>query len=182
MDAKAIVREMMKNGQSKQDIIANLQELGISDAEKYYEDALAEEGKGVISPGLGDEKGSSIFGQDDPEREAKDILENETKPLFGEAKPQKAPASAKEAVEDVPELEITSIGDEGETVENVGGMKREARPEVMRQMPKTSLQSTDELERKLDEMISLLKAVYDIDKRILEANRDMLLRIKSDKG
>ena len=48
MDAEEIVREMRRNGQGKDEIVANLRELGINEPEKYYERVISEEGKGVL--------------------------------------------------------------------------------------------------------------------------------------
>ncbi|MFH0971363.1 MAG: hypothetical protein V1835_02240 [Candidatus Micrarchaeota archaeon] len=183
MDAKAIVREMIGNGQSKAEIITNLQELGISEPEQYYEDAMRGEGKGVLSSGLGEKNNEA-------EREAKDILESETKPLFGGGsgnsmftpKPtDEEKKRADRAVEDIPELEVTSISADGEKVKNIGEMlgKNSDREVIMRKMPNTSFRNIDEVERKLDELNAMLKAVYEIDMKILEANRDMLLRLKT---
>ncbi len=183
MDAKAIVREMVKNGQGKAEITANLQELGIPDAEKYYDEAIAEEGKGTIRPEIGDSS--------DAEKEAKDILESETKPLFGA--PQEHPIGKKpsddekkrvdKAVEEIPELEITNIDDEGEKTRDIQEMlgKKKAEREIMGRMPVTSFQNLDEVERKMDELVSMLRAVYEIDKKILDANREVLLRLKTEK-
>jgi hypothetical protein len=184
MDAKAIVREMLANGHSKEDIISNLQELGISDAEKYYEDALRSEGKGVISEGVSTK-------DHEAEKEAKDILESHTKPLFGEKSnsiftpnpTDDEKKRADKAVEDIPELEVTSISAEGEKIEDIGEMlgKKPSQKDLMKRMPTTSFQNLDEVERKLDDMISMLKAVYEIDQKILEANRDLLMRVKMGK-
>jgi hypothetical protein len=205
MDAEEIVREMRKNGQSKEDIISNLQDLGIPNPEKYYERVISEEGKGVLEgsskpEGIKEPEVESILGNGgkngDPkyseaEGEAKDILHSETKSLF-ETKshsiynPAPSPAEkerADKAVEDIPELEITSIKDGEEKVSDIEEMlgKRQAPQQVMKSMPQMSLQRLDEVERKLDEMISITKAVYEIDRKILEANRDLILRLKAQK-
>ncbi len=223
MDAKAIVREMRKNNQSKEEIISNLQELGIGDAEKFYEDAIAEEGLGVLSENSEDleapimetlggegnketekeetsEKaiGLGKFGEEgreedqgkgpDEEKEALDILDSETKPLFTGGKSlfsgkptEREKQHVDKAIEDIPKLEVTSVSDEGEKVREIGGRERMEPPEIMKSMPSTSIQDLDGVERKLDELISLTKAVYDLDKKILEANRDVLLRLKEQK-
>ncbi|MBI5225385.1 hypothetical protein HY989_05955 [Candidatus Micrarchaeota archaeon] len=189
MDAKAIVREMLNAGHTKSEIVSNLQELGIFDAEKYYEDALRETGKGSVSSDLNvgsisSDKGKSLFDKDsDTDEEAKDILDQHTTSIFQDSRPKKA-VTTESAMEDIPQLEITSINDEGEKVKNIGemlGKNSSAKNQLVRNMPTSSLQHLDEVESKLDEMISLLKAVYEIDRKILDANRDVLLRLKTDK-
>ncbi len=191
MDAKAIVREMLAAGHTKAEIISNLQELGIYEAEKYYDEALSETGKGSVSSDLhiesiSAEPGKSLFGKEsETDREAKDILDEHTTSIFQDpkAKPRRE-ITAESAMEDIPQLEITSIDDDGEKIKNIGemlGKNSASKNQLVRNMPNSSLQNLDEVESKLDEMISLLKAVYEIDKKILSANRDVLLRLKSDK-
>jgi hypothetical protein len=183
MDAKEIAREMIKSGHSKEEILSNLKELGINAPEKFYEDAMLEEGKGVISKELGDKKS-------DDEEEAEDLFGGENKPLFGDSKQtQQKPTReekrrADKAVEDIPQLEITNISDEGEKIKDIGEMlgKDDSGEHPMKSMPKTSFADIDELERKLNELISITKAVYEIDRKILEANRDLITKLKSERN
>src|SRR3989344_1122285 len=199
MDAEEIVREMRRNGQGKDEIVANLRELGINEPEKYYERVISEEGKGVLE-GSGNQDSISepeierIAGREegkysDEEGEAKDILHSETKSLFETKKtsiydPAPTPQEmqrADKAVDEIPRLQITSIrGGEARVceIEEMLG-KKEAPQQVMKSMPQMSLSRLDEVERKLDEMISITKAVYEIDKRILEANRELILKLKT---
>ncbi|MEK6954091.1 MAG: hypothetical protein AABX01_03730 [Candidatus Micrarchaeota archaeon] len=231
MDAEEIVREMRRSNQGKDEIVANLRELGIAEPEKYYERVIASEGKGVLidsqkiddisepevesmlgeaekddakygeEEGYGKESptsGNSLFGSsprnansDDSHAESKDILKSETKSLFenkgrGIYSPEPTSGDRKradDAMEGIPKLEITSIKDGNEKVSDIEEMmgKRKEPLQIMKSMPQTSLQNLDAVERKLDELISLTKAVYEIDRKILEANRDLILRFKTQK-
>ncbi|MFH1751220.1 MAG: hypothetical protein ABH863_06070 [Candidatus Micrarchaeota archaeon] len=201
MDAAEIVREMRRNGQGKDEIVSNLRDLGISEPEKYYERVISEEGKGILGTdekppeGISEPEIESIMGEGrgsggngDSDREAKDILDTETHSLFESSKDrhdakENEEMTAEKAVEDIPKLEITSVRDGKEETREIGGRKKigDERPEIMKSMPKTSLQNLDEVERKLDDLISITRAVYDIDRKILDANRDLLLKLKSGK-
>lgn len=236
---------MRRNGQSKEDIISNLQELGIPEPEKYYERVISEEGKGILSEGNKDEsisepefesilneaerdseKGGDLFGSggkggkesnesakrgsytenerkyetskggaialEGSEHEGKEVLKSETRSLFenkgGNALFNPEPSTAEkqraqQAVEGIPKLEITSIRDGEEKVSDIEEMlgKKQAPPQIMKSMPQMSLAHLDEVERKLDDLISVTKAVYEIDKKILEANRELILKLKTQK-
>lgn len=184
MDALEIAKEMVKSGHQREEILSNLRELGIENPEKYYEDAMRQEGKGIIKSEIG-------FGID--KEKTNDVLEGEAKSLFGESgnlfsgdKRQTSDEKRKvdSAMEDIPKLEITSIGSEGESVKDIGQMLGKEQKEMpfMKSMPTSSLGDLDKVERKLDDLISKLTAVYEIDRQILEANREVLLRLKTKQG
>jgi len=91
---------------------------------------------------------------------------------------EKPPAEEK-SVEEAPPFEITSVAGEEEKMLEVGKKPGPAMPaeaaELMTPLPKTV---SADVAAKLDETIALLKALQDINKKILETNREMLMRLK----
>ena len=77
------------------------------------------------------------------------------------------PASREE-----PKLEFVSM--------TPGGEKSSIEDKIpeLQSMPRTTLSTIGEAGEKLDEAIALLKALAEINKKILETNRDILLRLK----
>ena len=56
--------------------------------------------------------------------------------------------------------------------------KGNATEEIMKSIPKTSFSNTDDVESKLDDLMALVKALQEINRKILETNRDILLHLK----
>jgi len=87
--------------------------------------------------------------------------------------------SVVQPVEEMPKFEMTSISGEEEKAMAIGKTAtRNAQAEadgLMTAMPKTT---SGELTGKMDETIALLKALQDINKKILETNKEMLMRLK----
>jgi len=85
---------------------------------------------------------------------------------------------AKEAPEEAPFV-MTSISGEEEKSVEVGKKAASSMPaeaaELMTAMPKTM---SSDVGAKMDETIALLKALQDVNKKILETNREMLMRLK----
>jgi len=74
---------------------------------------------------------------------------------------------------------MTSISGEEEKAVEVGKKPAPAMPaeaaELMTALPKTV---SSDVAAKMDETIALLKALQDVNKKILETNREMLMRLK----
>ena len=135
-DVKVIVKQMKDAGMSDADILSNLQELGIENAESELAKILKEVPQ--------------------PARLVKPAANEEGK------------------------IRITKIdGDSEQTVDirNIleGGGTEEV--ELMKKVADTNVGNADELEDKLDQIIALLKALQDINKKILETNRDLLVKL-----
>ncbi|MDP3742239.1 MAG: hypothetical protein Q8R15_02915 [Candidatus Micrarchaeota archaeon] len=95
------------------------------------------------------------------------------------AKPSKAAAQSEESGE----LQITKIDGESEKtvavdiknmLESVSGGESD---EIMKNISKTDIGNADEMEDKLDQIIALLKALQDVNKKTLETNRDILVKM-----
>lgn len=227
MDLRLMIKEMIRQGMSDDDIVANLKAIGVEDVEKAIADALAAEEKvkpdaakkveagepakaqtpvGTVDEkraeeeeleiaGLGGSK--SLFEDEKPPKDAEEALKEaeplfgkgegrawpkaemeEVKPLFGVQEPSKE--GKEEADEEIPKLEITKIEGGEEKTTDIASMLNKAGVEsAMRPMPQTSLADVDQLERKIDDLLAAVKALQDINRQILEANREMLFRLKT---
>lgn len=123
-DVKDIVRKMVEQGLGKEQIKANLSEIGFANADEVIAQVLAETKK-----------------QEEPEGN------------LG--------------------FSMTAVGKEGDEKElkfepaGSGGLFTE-----------TKQLNTEEIERKLDDAIARLKAIQDLNKKILEANQALLAKLK----
>ncbi|MFH1107072.1 MAG: hypothetical protein V1787_04195 [Candidatus Micrarchaeota archaeon] len=207
MDLRLMIKEMIQQGMSDEEIVANLKELGIQDVEKAIADALAEDEKGapkaraqapqqkietpIEEAGEGPEEpeveglesSKSLFEEPAEKEEAED-KEEPVKQLFEET-PKPAPherRKAEAAVEDIPKLEITKIEAGEEKTTDIAAMLNKAGIEsVVQPVAQTRLADIGGVERKLDDLLAAIKALQSIDKQILEANREMLFKLKVQK-
>ncbi len=146
------------------------------------EESGKESGEG--SEEAADELGQPLFGKEGglhEQEEKEEVLEG--RDLFGGApkKPGQEERRGEEpAAKDLglPELEITNVTREGEKAKSLEEMLGK---QLMEKPPETTLQNVEEVERKLDETIALLKSLQQINQKILEANREMLLKLKMQK-
>lgn len=134
-DVKLIVKQMKDAGMSEADILANLNELGIENAEGQMAAVLKE--VGAVSA-----------------KKSRQLEEGE--------------------------LRITKIdGEKEQTVDikNIleGGSSEEG--ELMKKIANSDVGNADDIEDKLDQIIALLKALQDVNKKILETNRDLLVKM-----
>lgn len=136
-DIKKIVKQMKDAGMSYPDILTNLQELGIADAEKQL---------------------SVIV----------DEIEAEEK------------KSGKKATGGGESLHVTKIEGEEEREVDIGdiGSGSSGEPLLMKRIPKTNLTNPDDVEEKLDQIIALLKSLHEVNKKILESNRDLMVKLE----
>ncbi|MEW5956058.1 MAG: hypothetical protein AB1626_06010 [Candidatus Micrarchaeota archaeon] len=123
-------------------------------------------------------KNLAALGVPNPDEVYAQAVERVSEMPLAPPKEEKAPAEEK-IVEEAPPLEITSISGEEEKMFEVGKKPGSALPpeaaELMAPLPKTV---SADVSAKLDETIALLKALQDINKKILETNREMLMRLK----
>ncbi len=164
MDIKSIIREMVNSGMSAQQIKANLKELGIENPDPVFADAVDQ--MTPTSPGTPAPK---TIDRLQPEKEGE-------KELFGSE-----PFGGNEPTEpSKPGFSFTRVSEAGENEERVSDRKELAASatELMRSVSKTSLSDLDTVEQKLDQTIALLKALQDINQKILQSQRDVLLRLK----
>jgi len=168
MDVKSIIREMLKSGMTEQQIKDNLKELGIEDADAVFAEAV-DQMKPMSPSGPAPKAAPSAAPQIEPEA-------GEEKELFG-------PTPSRGTESEKPGFSFTRVSESGEREESVtGGAKSEgladSARDLMTAVSKTSLSDLDSVEQKLDQTIALLKALQDINQKILQSQRDVLLRLK----
>ena len=179
MDVKSIIREMLKKGMSEEQIKESLVDLGIENADHLVQEAT-EQFKEVSL--------SESVPRSYEESEKSTMEEKPPVGLFGSLaeekeeapKPMTRPSSLLDSKNEIKPLAITSITDEGEKEVTVGGLDAPATGEkIVTPLSSTSLGDLDSVESKLDETIALLKALQDINKKILDTERSVLLRLKT---
>ncbi len=77
-------------------------------------------------------------------------------------------------------IQITKIDSEGEKTVDIGKIINggdEKQSELMKTVSRTDISDADALEDKLDQIIALLKALQELNKKVLETNRDLLVKL-----
>ena len=169
-DLRTVIREMLAKGMSEQQIKDNLAELGVENADEMY--AAATEQLKSMTVG---QNGNGTNGAGKP---SGGMNEMDLQPLTGTPAPQapvappaprlQPPKPAAAPPEQVAQMPLL--------VEPGDAQKSAPIADAMQTVAPTLYGSSDD---KLDEAIALLKALNDLNKKILEANRDILLRLKS---
>ena len=184
MDLKIVIRQLLEKGLSREQVISNLQELGVSDAEKLFDEAVAQQ-KPAMPPAPKPQaqetqtpQSRGLFKQmeepvekvhapsaekDDGQVSMSEVVETEGKSLF---KPSQKQEQREEA--ERPEVEIIRQ-DEGQEKE---------KPRAIKPWEKET-DANLTLEEKVDEALALLKALEAINEKILDTDRKILLRSKS---
>ncbi len=164
MDIKSIIREMLNAGMSEQQIKDNLKELGIENPDAVFADAVDQ--MKPMSPGTSIQKTT-------PPAEAAPDEEKELFASDARGRPEDADSLK-------PGFSFTRVSEAGENEEHVSDQKELAASatDLMKSVSKTSLSDLDTVEQKLDQTIALLKALQDINQKILQSQRDVLLRLK----
>lgn len=213
MKANEIIKKMLGQGLTPEQIKESLRELGFENADELVEAAAGgktekeasaepEEREEAAEPEETGEKKPSDEdsikellsegkeeGEEPPAGLMGDVVEKprERKSLF--EKKKAAPAKEEEPAEEPeepeeektetpPELKITSVTEEGEKEIDIQQMLSKAS-----ELPKGATLSPSEagsLKQKLDETIALLKALEEVNKKILETDREVLMRLKKD--
>src|SRR3989338_4982213 len=165
MEIKAMAREMLDAGMPESEILANLNELGVADPQKVLSEAKAASSKpraasASLEKAGRDETISTPLSTSGSLFSAKTADEKDN--LFGSA----------------------TSGLKGSAA---GGLflaesKKEAEPDAYgtRSVSKGMQSDRDLLldtEKKVDELVALTKSLLDLNKKILESNRDLLLRM-----
>ena len=151
-DLKAAIREMLKNGMSPQQVKDNLKELGVENADEMFE-AATESLKGMNLAAQSAKKTSNELTASTSKTQSSPKADSSgmsEMPLGGNNNEPAQPIIEKEVASKMAELE-----------------KVASQP-----MPGSA-------EEKLDDAIALLKALAEVNKKILETNREMLLRLKN---
>ncbi len=165
MEIKAIVREMLDAGMPESEILANLSELGVADAQKVLNEAKAASPKPPAAPAPAERAGrdealSKPFSTGGSLFSGK--AEDERDGLFGSA---------------APGLKDSAAGG----LFSAESKKNEEPDPYGTSRASTGMQSDRELlletEKKVDELVALTKSLLDLNRKILDSNRDLLLRM-----
>ena len=154
VDLKKIIREMLAKGFSEEEIKQNLADLGVEDPARVFKEATEQMKPMAIAPQKGEEKG---------EEEAE---EEEGKPPATLFAPAVKPAAGKAEPEE-----------EEKGVETLFGEEKILKEESVESEAEAAVFSKG-ADEKLDDAIALLKSLQDINKKILETNRAVLLRLQ----
>lgn len=168
MDIKSIIREMLNSGMNEQQIKDNLKELGIEDADSVFADAVDQ--MKPLSPSAPDVPKPAVV-QEQQKEQAQEKELFSTSPIKS-SEPQGG---------QTPGFSFTRVSGEGEKEELVDSERQElaaSANELMKTVANTSVSDLDSVEQKLDQTIALLKALQDINQKILQSQRDVLLRLK----
>lgn len=174
MDVRVIVKQMRESGMTDEDIAANLTDLGVVNPQNYLQDTTA-------TPQM--PKPQETAPNTLQEAPSFETIGGGRKPTAKtQSKTQTTPAQSKNNNEEqAPNFQFTRIeGDEEKTVDLEKMLGKDAQneaPQLMRTVAKSNFNS-DEIESRLDETIALLKSLQDINKKILDTNRDILMRLK----
>lgn len=177
-DLRQVIREMLAKGMTEEQIKANLAELGVDNVDEIY-NAATEQLKSVSL-------GASAPRPAQAASSSQGMSEMSIQPLGGNPAPEApvapAPPQAQPAPRPAPQPEAPAapqVQQEGQISMSSLDAPSEAESvaaAVNTVQPVASLPgSADE---KLDEAIALLKALNDLNKKILDSNRDILLRLK----
>ncbi len=179
MEIKQIVKEMIAAGMPEQEILSNLADLGVADPKKMLDDARVLAGTGA-KPGLANPRLSTpapaqqqpassyasqntggMFGQ--PEGQSQ---QQQTGGLFGKQEEQNQ--QQKQGLFASQDEQDSS---DAQQDDNGSGLFAQ----------KSGLDMESELsgntEKKIDDLIALTKSLLDLNKKILESNRELLLRL-----
>lgn len=181
MDVKVIVKQMRDSGMSNDEIIANLNDLGVANPQQYLNDTPAQEPITSTTTSTPDAPSfETIGGGRKPITKTNTQQEENPANLFENPAAKPKPAQTNQD-EPTPNFQFTKIdGDEEKTVDLEKMLGKEDPSEgaqVMRTVAKSNINS-DEIESKLDETVALLKSLQEINKKILDTNRDILMRLK----
>lgn len=194
MDLKVVIKQMLDSGLSREQVIDNLKELGVSDAERLFDEASgvkttvvkekAPEPKPVAvkeKPVSFPSSGRSLFGSQ-PAREKPAVktyppsekevslssFDEKQQGLFSEEKPVK---------EKEEKIEFETLNKEEEEPEEDDSLNQLERTLAEKQAT-FDVGEPASLEEKLDATLALLKALQSINAKILDTDRRILLRLK----
>lgn len=191
-DVKQIIKQMQEQGMTREEIKASLEELGFENADELSKTVLGEE-EPAAKPSTPTAPTPSMEEEEAPPKELFEAFEKEkpAKPLkpskpaeAAEERGKPAAKEEKEAREEEllfpSELKITSVSEEGEKEVSIQEMLAKALPEETKGGGEALAGRLEvgSLKAKLDEAIALLKALQEINKKILEADREVLMRLK----
>ncbi len=192
-----VIKKMRADGMTREQIIESLTELGFPNAEELYDKnaagakPLVPQAPAPKSFGLAEaaEKEENEENEKEEEAEPQEETEPQEKPLFDKTKEKETEeesVAASGEQENPRALSITQVGDDGlektvsiedmlskETQTSAGGAANAGGVSAATRFETASLRA------KLDETNALLKALSDVNKKILETDREVLMRLKA---
>ncbi|MFH1056488.1 MAG: hypothetical protein V1717_01675 [Candidatus Micrarchaeota archaeon] len=190
MDLKLVIKQMLDKGLSREEIIGNLKELGVSDAEKLFDEAVPPQPVSKPQAPVQREEVPSLAGRglfkEIPEEQPP---ARQRVPEVAEEKPSPARVAERKgdgeiSISDLVEKKGKSIFGEREPEKEREEESLFEKPlvEEEREMPVITSSRGGRIpasaEEKIDEVIALLKALQVINQKILETDRRLLLREK----
>ncbi|MEM0475553.1 MAG: hypothetical protein QW343_02040 [Candidatus Norongarragalinales archaeon] len=181
-----VIKRMRAEGMTREQIIDTLAELGFPNAAELYDkNAGAQQAPKPPTPkpfGLAEAAAREEKEEDAEKKVGGKEGDKEEKPLFEEVK--KTEKEGRSEVSSEPrELQITQVSDEGleKTVSIEDLLSKEG---VAATAPERGAEATREtvdssLRAKLEETNALLRALAEVNKKILETDREVLMRLKA---
>lgn len=150
MDVKQIVRQLRAKGMSDEDIKSNLAALGVQNADELLAEASGTQAKEIKL----------------------------------EQPPEQLTAENPEKGDEIPRFEVTSIAGGEEKTLQVGKNTPDssfvsAGEGLISRVSSTTTGDIEQVEQKLGEILALLRALQEVNRKILETNREVLLRLKT---
>jgi hypothetical protein len=161
MEIKLIVREMLSAGMPESEILSNLNDLGVSEPKKILEEAKAAQPKK----------------QQAPEATKKNAPQTPPAPSFAKEGLFEEDEGVKSPLLGPPEGEQSP--QEGDAAGNLfPAQEQEMRETATSQSQEPFGAPTQEdTDKKIDELLALTKSLVDINKKILDSNRELLLKM-----
>ncbi|MFH0973185.1 MAG: hypothetical protein V1817_00110 [Candidatus Micrarchaeota archaeon] len=191
-----VIKKMQADGSTREQIIDSLTELGFPNAEELYDKNAAGAAGAANAKTSAPPAPPKSFGlaeaaekEESEENEREEETGPQEKPLFDKTKEKETEeesAAATDEQENPRALSITQVGDDGlektvsiedmlskETQTSAGGAANAGGVNAATRFETASLRA------KLDETNALLKALSDVNKKILETDREVLMRLKA---
>ncbi len=193
MDLKLVIKQMLDKGLSREEIIGNLKELGVSDAEKLFDEAVPPQPVSKPQAPVQREEVPSLAGRglfkEIPEEQppARQRIPEVAEEKMGKPLPARVAerkGDGEISISDLVEKKGKSIFGEREPEKEREEESLFEKPlvEEEKEMPVITSSRGGRIpasaEEKIDEVIALLKALQVINQKILETDRRLLLREK----
>ncbi len=204
MDLKIVIKQMLDKGLTREQVVSNLKELGVADADRLFDEATA----GSKAQATPKQEPAPEEPKQQPQARGlfKDVSSSEEeKP--GEEKQEPEQAQRKPVMKDDGEISLSELmetdgkglfskrekarqpeaeseekkasAEEREEEEEPQEEKQETKSEPAKRVLLTAQLPADaSLDDKIDEAIALLKALEAINEKILDTDRKVLLRLK----
>lgn len=192
MDLKIVIKQMLDKGLTREQVVSNLKELGVADADRLFDEATG--GSKTQAPPKQEPAAEEPKQQPQTRGLFKDVSASEEEKPEPDAQPQRKPIMKEDGEISLSELMETdgkglfSRSESKPKAEEKTAEEHEEEPAEEKEERKTEpakrvslstqLPADASLDDKIDEAIALLKALEAINEKILETDRKVLLRLK----